>query len=185
MEDRLRQLGMTESRFSVLLDSGDELRDSGSDTATFLFSANVGIPEADITKIASGGEMSRIMLCLKSIITDSMYLPTIVFDEIDTGISGETASKVGQMTRLLSERHQVLAITPLPQIAACGDQHLLVFKQTAENRPFTNIKQLDMLEREQMIATMMSGENRTESAVAAAREMLRHVPHNHHQKESL
>lgn len=185
MEDRLRQLGMTESRFSVLLDSGDELRDSGSDTATFLFSANVGIAEADITKIASGGEMSRIMLCLKSIITDSMYLPTIVFDEIDTGISGETASKVGQMMRLLSERHQVLAITHLPQIAACGDQHLLVFKQTAENRTFTNIKQLDMLEREQMIATMMSGENRTESAVAAAREMLRHVPHNHHQKESL
>lgn len=177
MESRLQQLGMEGSRFSVELESTGELRENGADTATFLFSANAGVNPADITRIASGGEMSRIMLCLKSIITDSMYLPTIIFDEIDTGISGETASKVGQMMLLLSEKHQVLAITHLPQIAACGDQHLLVFKQTADNKTFTNIKQLDMQEREQMIATMMSGENCTESAVATAREMLKHAPH--------
>lgn len=177
MESRLQQLGMEGSRFSVELESTGELRENGADTATFLFSANAGVNPADITRIASGGEMSRIMLCLKSIITDSMYLPTIIFDEIDTGISGETASKVGQMMLLLSQKHQVLAITHLPQIAACGDQHLLVFKQTADNKTFTNIKQLDMQEREQMIATMMSGENCTESAVATAREMLKHAPH--------
>ncbi|MBP5564002.1 MAG: DNA repair protein RecN [Bacteroidales bacterium] len=177
MESRLQQLGMEGSRFSVELESTGELRENGADTATFLFSANAGVNTADITRIASGGEMSRIMLCLKSIITDSMYLPTIIFDEIDTGISGETASKVGQMMLLLSQKHQVLAITHLPQIAACGDQHLLVFKQTADNKTFTNIKQLDMQEREQMIATMMSGENCTESAVATAREMLKHAPH--------
>lgn len=177
MESRLQQLGMEGSRFSVELESTGELRENGTDTATFLFSANAGVNPADITRIASGGEMSRIMLCLKSIITDSMYLPTIIFDEIDTGISGETASKVGQMMLLLSQKHQVLAITHLPQIAACGDQHLLVFKQTADNKTFTNIKQLDMQEREQMIATMMSGENCTESAMATAREMLKHAPH--------
>ena len=177
MESRLQQLGMKGSKFSVQLESTGELRENGADTATFFFSANAGVDAADITRIASGGEMSRIMLCLKSINTDSMYLPTIIFDEIDTGISGETASKVGQMMLLLSEKHQVIAITHLPQIAACGDQHLLVFKQTENNKTFTNIKQLDMQEREQMIATMMSGESRTESAVATAREMLKHVPH--------
>lgn len=173
MEERLWQLGMADSRFAVEIEESDELRETGRDTATFLFSANAGVDPADIARIASGGEMSRIMLCLKSIITDSMYLPTIIFDEIDTGISGETASKVGQMMRLLARKHQVIAITHLPQIAACGDQHYLVYKQSDGNRTYTNIKPLEMSEREQMIATMMSGENRTESAVAAAREMLK------------
>ena len=172
MEERLRQLGMSESRFAVNIESGEELRENGRDTATFLFSANPGVEPADISRIASGGEMSRIMLCLKSIITDSMYLPTIIFDEIDTGISGETASKVGQVMRQLAGKHQVIAITHLPQIAACGDQHYLVYKQSDENRTYTNIKPLEKEEREQMIATMMSGESRTESAIAAAREML-------------
>ena len=173
MEERLYRLGMTSSRFSVNMETTQELRENGQDLVTFLFSANAGVEPADITKIASGGEMSRIMLCLKSIITDTMLLPTIIFDEIDTGISGETASKVGQMMQLLAHNHQVIAITHLPQIAAHGIQHLLVYKQNIDNQTFTNIKQLDMQEREQMIATMMSGENRTESAVAAAREMLK------------
>ena len=178
MEERLRQLGMSESRFAVNIKSGEELRENGRDTATFLFSANPGVEPADISRIASGGEMSRIMLCLKSIITDSMYLPTIIFDEIDTGISGETASKVGQVMRQLAGKHQVIAITHLPQIAACGDQHYLVYKQSDDNRTYTNIKPLDKEEREQMIATMMSGESRTESAIAAAREMLKSIQVN-------
>ena len=173
MEERLHRLGMTNSRFAVNLEATHELRENGQDIVTFLFSANAGVEPADIAKIASGGEMSRIMLCLKSIITDTMFLPTIIFDEIDTGISGETASKVGQMMQLLSDKHQVIAITHLPQIAACGIQHLVVYKQMIENQTFTNIKQLEMHEREQMIATMMSGENRTESAITAAREMLK------------
>ncbi len=173
MEARLGMLGMTGSRFSVAIEQNDELRDNGTDTVTFLLSANPGVAPADISKIASGGEMSRIMLCLKSIITDSMFLPTIIFDEIDTGISGETASKVGQMMRLLSEKHQVIAITHLPQIAARCDQHLLVHKQVIDNQTYTNIKQLNMTERERMIATMMSGERLTEAAIATAREMLK------------
>ena len=173
MEERLHCLGMTSSRFAVNMEETRELRENGQDVVTFLFSANAGVEPADIAKIASGGEMSRIMLCLKSIITDTMFLPTIIFDEIDTGISGETASKVGQMMQLLADNHQVIAITHLPQIASCGNQHLLVYKQTYDNQTFTNIKQLEMHEREQMIATMMSGEKRTESAVAAAREMLK------------
>ena len=173
MDERLRKLGMSESRFCVDLQETDELRESGSDLVTFLFSANAGVAPADMSKIASGGEMSRIMLCLKSIITDSMYLPTIIFDEIDTGISGETASKVGQMMQHLADNHQVIAITHLPQIAARGRQHYLVYKQVADNQTYTHIKMLDMQEREQMLATMMSGENRTETAVATARELLK------------
>lgn len=173
MEERLEQLGMAGSRFTVNIEEGEELRENGHDTATFLFSANAGVVPADIARIASGGEMSRIMLCLKSIITDSMYLPTIIFDEIDTGLSGETASKVGQMMRQLAVKHQVIAITHLPQIAACGEQHLLVYKQTTDNQTFTNIEELDMPGRERMIATMMSGESRTESSILAAREMLK------------
>ena len=181
MQERLRRLGMTESQFNVTLTSTGELRENGSDTAAFLFSANAGVEPADIAKIASGGEMSRIMLCLKSIISDTMFLPTIIFDEIDTGISGETASKVAQMMLQLAENHQVIAITHLPQIAACGSQHLLVYKQTIENQTYTNIKELEMHEREEMIATMMSGENRTESAVATAREMLKSTQTKHNQ----
>ena len=173
MEDRLRKLGMTESKFDVSIQPTDELHDNGSDSVTFLFSANAGIAPADMSKIASGGEMSRIMLCLKSIITDSMYLPTIIFDEIDTGISGETASKVGQMMQALADKHQVIAITHLPQIAARGQHHYLVYKQVVENQTYTHIKSLNMQEREQMLATMMSGENRTETAVASARELLK------------
>ncbi len=185
MEARLHQLGMAGGRFAVTIEEGEELRETGHDTATFLFSANAGVALADIARIASGGEMSRIMLCLKSIITDSMYLPTIIFDEIDTGISGETASKVGQMMRQLAVKHQVIAITHLPQIAACGEQHLLVYKESTEDRTFTNIKELDMPEREQMIATMMSGESRTESAVATAREMLKSSQVNINQPNTL
>lgn len=173
MEDRLRKLGMTESKFDVSIQPTDELHDNGSDSVTFLFSANAGIAPADMSKIASGGEMSRIMLCLKSIITDSMYLPTIIFDEIDTGISGETASKVGQMMQALADNHQVIAITHLPQIAARGQHHYLVYKQVVENQTYTHIKSLNIQEREQMLATMMSGENRTETAVASARELLK------------
>ncbi len=173
MEDRLRKLGMTESKFDVSIQPTDELHDNGSDLVTFLFSANAGIAPADMSKIASGGEMSRIMLCLKSIITDSMYLPTIIFDEIDTGISGETASKVGQMMQALANNHQVIAITHLPQIAARGQHHYLVYKQVVENQTYTHIKSLNMQEREQLLATMMSGENRTETAVASARELLK------------
>ena len=172
MEDRLAMLGMKGCRFEVRMETTDELRDNGADIATFLFSANTGTAPADIAKIASGGEMSRIMLCLKSIITDTMYLPTIIFDEIDTGISGETASKVGQMMQLLASNHQVIAITHLPQIAACGSQHLLVHKQSTETQTFTSIKILSMQERERVIATMMSGENCSESAMKTAREML-------------
>lgn len=181
MQERLHRLGMTDSRFNVTLTGTGDYRENGSDTAAFLFSANAGVEPADITKIASGGEMSRIMLCLKSIISDSMFLPTIIFDEIDTGISGETASKVAQMMQLLAENHQVIAITHLPQIAASGNQHLLVYKQTTDNQTYTNIKELEMHEREEMIATMMSGENRTESAVATAREMLKSTQTKHNQ----
>lgn len=173
MKERLHKLGMNNSLFSVELSQVEDLRDNGSDSATFLFSANSGVAPADMSKIASGGEMSRIMLCLKSIITDTMFLPTIIFDEIDTGISGETASKVGQMMQSLAEKHQVIAITHLPQIAARGSHHYLVYKQTTDNQTFTNIKLLTMPEREQMIATMMSGENVNESAVTAARELLK------------
>ena len=147
---------MAGGRFAVTIEEGEELRETGHDTATFLFSANAGVAPADIARI-----------------------------EIDTGISGRTAQKVSEKMAKLSRTRQVIAITHLPQIAACGGQHLLVYKESTEDRTFTNIKELDMPEREQMIATMMSGESRTESAVATAREMLKSSQVNINQPNTL
>ncbi|MCQ2283768.1 MAG: DNA repair protein RecN [Bacteroidales bacterium] len=172
MMQRLSLLGMSNCQFSIKLETTDAVHDNGMDQAIFLFSANKGVAPADVSKIASGGEMSRLMLALKSIITDSVLLPTVIFDEIDTGISGETANKVAKVMSLLAEGHQVIAITHLPQIAATGKQHYLVFKETSQGQTTTNLKMLTNSEREQAIATMLSGAHVTESAIATARELI-------------
>ena len=170
---QLAALGMPQAAFHIRVEPAGKFLANGVDSVAMYFSANPGEEEKLLSKVASGGELSRIALAIKTVAASrDSSVPSMVFDEIDTGISGETASKVAQMMRQLSLKHQVVAITHLPQIAAVGEQHLLVYKQTAENRTFTNIKELDMPERERMIATMMSGENRTETAVATARELL-------------
>ena len=172
VENRLRQLSMPDSRFQIRLTQGDELRDAGTDTIEFLFSANRGVGVSDISKVASGGEMSRVMLALKSIITDNVLLPTVIFDEIDTGISGETANRVASVMGDFAQRHQVIAITHLPQIAAHGKQHYIVYKENNNNQAVTKLKELNSEEHIQAIATLISGTSPTEAATNTARELV-------------
>ena len=172
MTERLALLALPNATFEIELSRLDHPAEEGIDQVLFRFSANKGVPAADVAKVASGGEISRLMLSLKSIITDSVLLPTIIFDEIDTGISGETALKVAMVMRQLARNHQVIAITHLPQIAASGNQHLLVYKETRTSDTVTRIRQLDAAEREKAVATMLSGENISPSAIVTARELI-------------
>lgn len=172
LEQRLSQLGMPDSRIDIHLDQDTEMHPSGIDKIGILFSANKGVAPADLSKVASGGEMSRIMLALKSIITDSTLLPTVIFDEIDTGISGETANKVATVMHALALRHQVIAITHLPQIAARGDQHYLVFKENRGGQAVTDLQLLEGDRRVEALAGMLGGDHITDTARATARELL-------------
>lgn len=178
VEERLQMLGMNNSSFDVRLDKRDSFRENGVDDVTFLFSGNKGVELSDLAKTASGGELSRIMLCLKSIITDSVLLPTVIFDEIDNGISGETASKVAKVMYQLSENHQVISITHLPQIAAMGDRHLFVYKEQSDDTTSTKMQELDYTGRVKVIATMLSGNSNSDAAIKTAKEMLDLNPNN-------
>lgn len=173
IEQRLGTLGMLNSRFEISFKESTDLQSQGIDSILFLFSANKGVVPADLSKVASGGEMSRLMLALKSIITDSTLLPTVIFDEIDTGISGETASRVATVMGALSEHHQVIAITHLPQIAARGDQHLFVYKETSGEKTVSNIRTLGNDERIDALAAMLSGSTITEAARSTAKELMK------------
>lgn len=177
MEARLQKLALPDSRFLVRVVPDENLHPWGAESAEFLFSANKGVEPADLSKVASGGEMSRVMLAVKSIITDSMVLPTVIFDEIDTGISGETAHRVAEVMGDFAKRHQVIAITHLPQIAAYGNQQYLVFKENIDNHAVTMLKELAFAERVQAIATLICGNKPTEAALNTARELLSaHTP---------
>ncbi|HTK20585.1 MAG TPA: hypothetical protein VL442_13755, partial [Mucilaginibacter sp.] len=138
----------------------------------FLFSANKGHALAEMSKVASGGELSRLMLSIKSLIARYTALPTIIFDEIDTGISGEVANKVGQIMERLAGNLQVISITHLPQIASKGQSHYFVYKDDRNATTYTRIRQLDKQERVVEIAKMLSGDKPGESALQNARELL-------------
>lgn len=148
------------------------LSDSGIDHVRFLFSANKGHALAEMSKVASGGELSRLMLAIKSLIASHTALPTIIFDEIDAGVSGEVANKVGIIMEHLAENLQVIAITHLPQIASKGGSHYFVYKDEASATTYTRIKQLNKQERVVEIAKMLSGAQPGESALQNARELL-------------
>ncbi|HYK76165.1 MAG TPA: DNA repair protein RecN [Daejeonella sp.] len=150
----------------------DQLSDTGLSRVQFLFSANKGQEPLPMNKVASGGELSRLMLSIKSLIARHTSLPTIIFDEIDTGISGEIALKVGSIMEKMSTNMQVIAITHLPQIASKGHTHFRVYKDERQDRTLSNIKMLDQEERTLEIAKMLSGENPGESALQNARELL-------------
>lgn len=150
----------------------DQLTKNGIDNIRFLFSANKGHKLADMSKVASGGELSRLMLSIKSIIAEYTALPTIIFDEIDTGVSGEVANKVGQVMERLSQNLQVITITHLPQIAGKGRSHYFVYKDDSESVTKTRIKKLNDDERVLEIAKMLSGDKPGESALQNARELL-------------
>lgn len=169
----LVEMKMEESQFKIQMTTDEQqMTEIGIDSVRFLFSANKGKEPQDIKNAISGGEMSRFMLALKSMMAKKIQLPTLIFDEIDTGVSGIVASKVAMILEKLTEQHQVIAITHLPQIASRGDYHLMVYKETNETNTLSKIKRLDSEARELEIAKMISGENITETSLAGARELL-------------
>ncbi len=153
-------------------DTGEVLTKNGTDEIKFFFSANKGHSLSEMSKVASGGELSRLMLSIKSLIAQNTALPTIIFDEIDTGVSGEVANKVGQIMERLANNLQVITITHLPQIASKGNSHYFVYKDDEATATHTRIKQLDERERITEIAKMLSGDKPGESALQNARELL-------------
>ncbi|HWB62651.1 MAG TPA: hypothetical protein VG603_04000, partial [Chitinophagales bacterium] len=138
----------------------------------FLFSANKGFTPQEIKEVASGGELSRLMLCIKSLVADAGDLPTMIFDEIDNGISGEVALKTGEIMKQLSRNHQLIAITHLPQIARTADAHFYIYKETTGLRTNTKIKELKGEERVIDLAKMLSGDKLSDAALANARELI-------------
>ena len=144
----------------------------GIDEINFLFSANKGVAPQEIAKVASGGEFSRLMLAIKYILATKTSLPTVIFDEIDTGISGEIALKMGKMFKEMAHRHQIIAISHLHQIAAKGNHHYFVYKDHSAERSVSRIRQLNDDERVQEIAQMISGSTPSESAILSAKELL-------------
>jgi DNA repair protein RecN (Recombination protein N) len=168
----LSQLGMVEANFQIEINPTDSYNPKGKDEVVLLFSANKGTSFGLLKKVASGGEMSRIMLAIKAILANYSKLPTIIFDEIDTGVSGEIAIKMGEIMKEMSKTMQVFAITHLPQIAAKGNSH---YKVSKRNQGETTISELNLLtseERIQQIAEMLSGKEITESALQHAKALL-------------
>jgi len=170
----LHHLGMPHAVFRIMISDTDDYHIDGKNTVTFLFSANKEIAPQELARIASGGEISRVMLCLKSLMARSSGLPTMIFDEIDTGVSGDIADKMGNIVYDLSKGIQVVNITHLPQVASKGEAHFVVYKQENEaGVTTTRIKALNADERVMEIAKMLSGQNITQAAIDNARELLR------------
>ncbi len=172
--NELKDLGMAKAMFDVALsDASDgEPRKGGRETAEFMLSANPGEPLKPLEKVASGGELSRIMLCFKSIFADNDRVPTLIFDEIDTGISGRTAAVVGEKMLGIAKKHQVICVTHLAQIAALAEAHLMVRKYDDGKNTFVETRQLNEEEKVQRIAQMMDGESDSPSALTHARELI-------------
>ena len=170
---QLLQLGMPNSKFKVEISSLLSPGSHGMDTVSFLFTANKNGVLCEISKVASGGEMSRVMLAIKALISKSKALPTIIFDEIDAGVSGDIAERMGIILKEISADMQVINITHLPQIAAKGDHHFLVYKQDSESETTTRLKLLTKSERIEELAKMLSGENITAAAILNAEELLK------------
>ena len=173
VEKQLRELGIPNARFRVEIAKKAEFDLYGSDDIRFLFSANKQVALEEISKVASGGEVSRLMLCIKALVSDRKGMPTLIFDEIDAGVGGEIADKVGGIMERLSGGRQVVAITHLPQVASMGSDHFIVFKEDTDEATFTRIRKLDKEERITEIARMLSGESVTEAARSNARVLLR------------
>ncbi len=172
LEVILTDLGMPNARFKMLLNPSETFLYNGKDHLEFLFTANKGASFLPLKKAASGGELSRIMLAIKSVLSKYQQLPTIMFDEIDTGVSGEIAHKMGDIMKQMSAYMQVFSITHLPQIAAKGQSHFKVFKQDIKNTTVTSLKKLSLEERVDEIAQMLGGKQLSASAIAHAKQLL-------------
>lgn len=173
-----RPLGLPNLQLEVEMRHG-KLTSEGQESVEFLCSFNKNRPMQPIASVASGGEIARVMLALKSVMASKAGLSTVVFDEIDTGVSGEIASHMGHMMHRLGERMQVLAITHLPQVAACGDSHFKVYKSDEEQKTVTHVRRLSQREREQEIAAMLSGSEVNKAALSNARSLIREKQHKY------
>ena len=172
LEAILDNLGMSHARFQIQNNITEHYYKNGKDVLSFLFSANKGGQFGELKKVASGGELSRIMLAIKKVMSENSQLPTIIFDEIDSGVSGEISNKMAHIMSQMSQQMQVITITHLPQIAAKGNQHYKVYKEELNNTTTTSLKQLSEDERIVEIAEMLSGKNISDSALTHARELL-------------
>ena len=172
IQQLLAEVGMPNAILKVSQEQLEQLNETGNDRIQFLFSANKGQAPMPMNKVASGGELSRLMLSIKSLIAKKTALPTIIFDEIDTGISGEVALKVGAIMEQLAQNMQVITITHLPQIASKGDKHFRVYKDESGTQTRTGIQELDAEERVLEVAKMLSGANPGEFALQHAKELL-------------
>ena len=168
----LSDLGMPAAQFEVLFHPKDSFTSSGNEEVEWLFSANKGADFAPLKKVASGGELSRIMLVVKAMLAEHQQLPTLIFDEIDTGVSGEIANQMGRIMEQMSAHMQLIAITHLPQVAAKGNKHFKVFKEERSGETYTGVHPLNNQERLEELASMISGAERSETAIRHAQELL-------------
>ncbi|MBK8921169.1 MAG: DNA repair protein RecN [Saprospirales bacterium] len=168
----LQQLSMPHARLNVDIRETATLTPTGADDVQFLFASNVGSKYLPIKDVASGGELSRLTLCTKSLVADAIPLPTLIFDEIDSGISGDVSLKMGLILQELSARHQVISITHTPQIAARADKHYFAYKQVENGRTITHLRPLSADERVRALGVMLSGNPPSEAALATARELM-------------
>jgi DNA repair protein RecN (Recombination protein N) len=167
----LTRVGMPNASIQVQI-KDSKPNETGADQIDFLFDANQSGRMEPLKKVASGGELSRLMLCIKSLVADSIELPTLIFDEIDTGISGEAARQVGMIMKEMTATRQLICITHQPQIAGKADAHFWVYKEASGSTIHTGIRRLDEEERVKAIASMLSGEEPTAAALANARELI-------------
>jgi DNA repair protein RecN (Recombination protein N) len=172
LQEKLASLGMASSTFKIVLTSSEAFTKNGKDELSFLFSANKGSSYGELKKVASGGELSRIMLTIKSILAAYEHLPTLMFDEIDTGVSGEISNKMGEIMQQMSSNMQVFSITHLPQVASKGVHQYKVYKQESAATTTTHMRKLGNEERISELAEMLGGKSLSESAMAHARELL-------------
>jgi DNA repair protein RecN (Recombination protein N) len=159
--------------FQVSVESKNQFGSKGCDEIRFLFSANKGIAPDDLRRVASGGELSRLMLSIKSAVSGYNYIPTLIFDEIDTGVSGEVAAKIGSIMRLMGQSLQLLSITHLPQVASQAEHHYYIYKDNEGERSQSHIRLLNQEERITEIAKMLSNDKVTTEALRAAEVLIK------------
>ena len=172
IENEIRELAMPKAVFEVSINPADEFTSKGMDDVEFIFSANPGQPLRPMAQIASGGELSRIMLAIKTVLSNSDDVPTLIFDEIDTGVSGAGAQRIANKLSLLAKNKQIICISHQPQIAAYADNNFKIEKYSSNGETYTKIELLDYNERLNELARIIDGENITQTSLDHAKEML-------------
>ena len=172
LTDGLKRLGVAHAKVEIPVSSTPDFTPNGQDEVQILFAANLNQSLRNVSEVASGGEISRLMLCVKALIASTKGLPTIIFDEIDTGVSGDIATQMASIMKEMSAHRQIIAITHIPQIAAIGENHYKVYKSDTDKRTETHISRLNEDERINEIATMLCGNKPSPEAIANAKQLL-------------